>query len=109
MNEYFKKLYKIVYGNKITKDLAFLLVKDLPGGEFFSYNEALNLGRLHGMNFDDVDPAEYYLILNTIYRKHCTTATKLRHDKDFEFYTLLAYDWFYDPTAKESKTLDYFL
>lgn len=95
------KLYKMVYGNHLSKELAHKWVsqmenKDGTRGEHWSYEQTSQ----YAGNYDKND---WYAIMNMMYSDHYNTRFEVAT------YVELAKDWFADKDVEDGKTLNYYL
>lgn len=114
MKEVYTDLYTRAYGYKITKDMAEELVKQFPvtdgsgrtSGERWTYSDTKEVQS--NLNMREIDPCEFYLVMNSMYSDYYRTMNKHGID-DPEAYADLAWDWFMDADADEHKTFYYFM
>lgn len=95
------KLYKMVYGEHLNKELAHKWVskmknKDGTLGGHWTYEQTVQ----YAGNYDKYD---WYAILNMMYSDYYNPRF------DVSTYVDLAKDWFSDKDAEEGKTLNYYL
>ena len=96
------KLYKLVYGEHLSKELAHKWVsnmenKDGTKGGHWTYEQVMQ--QYPG----GIDKNDWYAILNMMYSDHYNTRF------DMQTYVDLAKDWFADKDGNEGKTLNYYL
>lgn len=96
-----RKLYKMVYGEHLSKELANKWVsemknKDGTTGEHWSYEQTIQYA-------GNIDKNEWYAILNMMYSDYYSSKF------DISTYVELAKDWFTDKDVNEGKTLNYYL
>lgn len=94
------KLYKLVYGDKLSEDLAKKWVKSMKNkdnttGEHWSYEQTSNFA-------NEFDKNEWYAVMNMMYSDYYNPKF------DTDTYIELAKDWFNDKDSSKSKTIDYF-
>lgn len=95
------KLYKMVYGHHLSKELACEWVasmknKDGTVGEHWSFEETSKIAGNHNLN-------DWYAILNMVYSDYYNSKYGL------DDYVSFANDFIGDKDGKESKVLDYYL
>lgn len=95
------KLYKMVYGDHLSKELAYKWVssmenKDGTTGEHWSYEQTSQYANKCNLN-------DWYAILNMMYSDYYNPKFSI------EEYVSLANDFIRDKDGKESKVLDYYL
>ena len=95
------KLYKLVYGEHLSKELAYKWVsrmqnKDGTHGEHWSMEQTSQYAGRHNHN-------DWYAVMNMIYSDHYNPKF------DTATYVELANDWITDPDIGEGKPLNYYL
>lgn len=95
------KLYRLVYGQHLSKELAYKWVsqmenKDGTHGEHWSMEQT----KAYAGSFDVND---WYAVLNMMYSNYYSPKF------DLPVYVELAKDWLDDPDVGEGKTLKYYL
>lgn len=97
------KLYKMAYGNNLTKELAEEIVSKMrPYGEKWSFNEATDIKEQYGLH--DIKAADFYAVINSAYNDYQDI-----FNEDIELYVKFAIDFIEDEDAKEGKVLAYFI
>lgn len=92
------EVYEHIYGNKITKECAEVIVKYMkPYGEKWKYETVQNYNKGY-------DHVEFYLVMNMFYNGYNKII-----GNDENTYAKFADAWFTDIDGKENKTFDYFM
>lgn len=92
------EVYEHIYGDKITKECAEVIVKGMkPYGEKWKYETVQNYNKGY-------DPVEFYLVMNMFYNDYNKII-----GNDENTYAKFADAWFTDIDGKENKTFDYFM
>lgn len=96
------KLYKLVYGEHLSKELAHEWVSDMENkdgskGGHWTYEQVMQ----HYPG--SIDKNDWYAILNMMYSDHYNPRF------DMQTYVDLAKDWFADKDVNKGKTLNYYL
>ena len=100
--KYSMKLYKMAYGNNITKELAEEIVSKMrPYGQKWSINETMDVQEKYGLN--DIKTADFYVVMNSAYNDYHDL-----FDENLEMYIKFSRDFIKDEDAKEGKVLLYF-
>lgn len=101
--KYSIELYKMAYGNNLTKDLAEEIVSQmLPRGEKWTFNQAAEIKEKYGI--DDIKIVDFYIVMNSAYNDY--------HDifeENVDLYVKFTVDFIKDEDAKEGKVLNYFI
>lgn len=95
------KLYKMVYGNHLSKELAYKWVskmenKDGTIGGHWTYEQTSQYAGTYDKN-------DWYAVMNMMYSDHYNSRF------DVATYVDLAKDWFTDKDVEDGKTLNYYL
>lgn len=100
---YSKELYKMAYGNNITKELAQEIVSQMrPRGEKWTFNRTSEIKEKYGL--DDIKAADFYIVMNSAYNDYYDI-----FDENIDLYVKFTVDFIKDEDAKEGKVLNYFI
>lgn len=101
--KYSMKLYKMAYGNNLTRELAEEIVSQMrPRGEKWTYNKAAELKEKYGLN--DIKTADFYAVMNSAYNDYYDI-----FDENVDLYIKFTVDFIKDEDAREGKVLAYFI
>lgn len=101
--KYSMKLYRMAYGNNLTRELAEEIVSRMrPYGEKWSFNEATEIKEQYGLN--DIKAADFYAVMNSGYNDYRDI-----FNDNTELYVKFTIDFIKDEDAKEDKVLTYFV
>jgi len=101
--KYSMKLYKMAYGNNLTKELAEEIVSQMrPYGQKWSFNQATDVKERYGLN--DIKSADFYAVMNSAYNDYHDI-----FDENVDMYVKFAVDFIKDEDAREGKVLTYFV
>ena len=115
IKQYLLDFYISHNGEKITPDLAKMIVEDFavtdnsgrPNGEKWTMEECSKLGESMGVDWSKIDKVEWYIVLNNEYSDKYIMAKKHGWPEP-SIYGEFAMSWFNDVDAKENKTFKYF-
>ena len=100
--KYCMKLYKMAYGNNLTKELAEEIVSKMkPYGEKWNINETMDIQEKYGLN--DIKTSDFYIVINSAYNDYHNI-----FEENIEMYIKFSKDFIQDEDAKEGKVLTYF-
>lgn len=100
--EYEMELYKMAYGNTLTKEMAEKIVKNMkPYGEKWNMNQTMDMQEKYGLT--QIKSADFYTVINSAYNDY----SNLFGD-NIEMYVRFTDDFINDEDAKEGKVLTYF-
>ena len=100
--KYEMELYKMAYGNTLSKELAEKIVDKMkPYGEKWTMNETMDIQERYGL--DRIKSSDFYTILNSAYNDF----NNLFGD-DIDMYVRYAEDFINDEDAVEGKVFLYF-
>lgn len=116
IHEYLIDIYVEKYGKHINHELADTLVEEMAvtdgssreTGQKWTLQETKDVGSKLGVNFEEIKPCEWYLVMNMMYSDHYRTGKK-HGFIDPTFYGELALDWFHDVDGNDDKTFKYFM
>lgn len=101
--KYSMKLYKMAYGNNLTRELAQEIVSQMrPYGEKWSFNETTEIKEKYGLN--DIKASDFYTVMNSAYNDYRNI-----FDENTELYVKFAIDFIKDEDAKPDKVITYFI
>lgn len=101
--KYLMELYKMAYGNNLTKDLAEEIVSQMrPRGEKWTFNQASEIKEKYGL--DDIKAADFYIVINSAYNDYFDI-----FNENLDLYVKFTVDFIKDEDAKEGKVLNYFI
>lgn len=101
--KYSMKLYKMAYGNNLTRELAEEIVSQMrPYGQKWSFNQAAELKDRYGLN--DIKTADFYAVMNSAYNDYHDI-----FDENVDLYIKFTVDFIKDEDAREGKVLAYFV
>lgn len=111
----FVDLYVDKYGATIDKKTATEIVHSLAvtdgsqreNGEKYTYEQSLVIGDEMKVDWNQVPPSEWYLVLNRVYSGFYRTAERLKLPD--AVFPSLAFDWFYDVDGDREKTFRVFI
>ena len=100
--KYEMELYKMAYGNTLTKELAEKIVNDMkPYGKRWSLNDTMDIQEQFGL--ERFKATEFFVVMNSAFNDY----NNLFND-DVDMYTKFTEDFIDDEDAKEGKVLTYF-
>ena len=100
--KYCMKLYKMAYGNNLTKELAEEIVEKMrPYGEKWTVNQTMDVQEKYGLN--DIKTSDFYIVMNSAYNDYHDI-----FDENIDMYVKFTRDFIQDEDAKEGKVLLYF-
>lgn len=100
--KYEMELYKMAYGNTLSKELAEKIVDKMkPYGEKWTMNETMDIQERYGL--DRIKSSDFYTILNSAYNDFNNL-----FDDDIDMYVRYAEDFINDEDAVEGKVFLYF-
>lgn len=101
--EYQMELYKMAYGNRLTKDMAEYKVMHMrPFGEKWAIGPAEEMQNNYGLG--DIDPMEFYAILNLAYNDFRDV-----FGDDLDMYIRYTQAFINDEDARPGKVLRYLM
>lgn len=96
------RLYKMAFGNKLSKDMAEEIVSNMqPYGEHWDINESKRIQAQRGL--DNIREIDFFTVLNSAYNDYNDI-----FGEDLEGYVRFTIDFINDPDAKEDKVFTYF-
>jgi len=115
IKDYLLDFYIEQNGETINKDLARILVTQMAvtdgsnraNGEKWTIEQAMEVGKKLGINWDSVSKCDWYVVLNMMYSDYYSVGRK-HGFTDYNFYSELALAWFEDVDGPENKTFNYF-
>ena len=100
--KYEMELYKMAYGETLSKDMAEDIVSKMrPYGKRWNIEETENVQRQYGLN--NISPVDFYVVLNSAYNDY-----KDLFDENIDMYVRFANDFINDEDAKQGKVFKYF-
>jgi predicted transcriptional regulator len=100
--EYEMKLYKMAYGNTLSKEMAEKIVNEMrPYGEKWSLNETMDFQERYGL--ENLKSSEFYAVLNMGWNDYQDI-----FGDNIEMYLKFARDFIEDEDAKDGKVFLYF-
>jgi len=101
--EYEMKLYKMAYGNTLSKEMAEKIVNEMrPYGQKWSLNETMDFQERYGL--ENLKSTDFYTVMNSAYNDY-----KDLFGDDIEMYLKFTRDFIEDEDAKEDKVVNYFI
>ena len=107
--KYEMKLYKMAYGNTLSKRMAEEIVSNMkPYGERWTMEEARQIQEDYGI--ENVKPIDFFVVLNSKYNDNRDTVEKFTENNEqaLELYICLTKDFILDPDAIQDKVFAYF-
>ena len=106
--KYKMKLYKMIHGEVLTKELAEDIVHEMkPYGEYWNFETTTNVKNQYGIQ--DISDVDFYIVMNKSYNDNKNTAdTFIQENHRLDFYVSLTKDFILDVDAKEGKVFKYF-
>lgn len=100
--KYEMELYKMAYGNTLSKEMAEKIVNNMkPYGQKWSLNQTMDLQEKYGL--DNMKSTEFYTVMNAAYNDYNDI-----FGDDIEMYLKFTRDFIEDEDAKEDKVFIYF-
>ena len=100
--KYEMELYKMAYGNTLSKELAEKIVNKMkPYGEKWTMNETMDIQERYGL--DRIKSSDFYIVLNSAYNDF----NNLFGD-DIDMYVRYAEDFINDEDAVDGKVFLYY-
>lgn len=100
--QYEIELYKMAYGNNLSKEMAEKIVRDMrPYGTKWTLNETMDMQERYGLN--KIKSTDFYVVMNSAYNDY----NNLFGDNT-EMYIKFTEDFINDEDAKDGKVLLYF-
>jgi hypothetical protein len=107
-NKYKMCLYKMLYGETLTKEMAEEIVHNMkPYGEHWNFETTSNVKAQYGIQ--DISDVDFYITMNSRYNDNKDTVDKfIQENHKLDVYVSLAKDFILDPDGKENKVFKYF-
>lgn len=100
--KYEMELYKMAYGNTLSKELAEKIVDKMkPYGEKWTMNETMDIQERYGL--DRIKSSSFYVVLNSAYNDFNNL-----FGEDLDMYVRYAEDFINDEDAVEDKVFIYY-
>lgn len=100
--KYQMKLYKMAYGNVLSRDMAEEIVSKMkPYGMKWNIEETANLQRQYGIN--DINPIDFFVVINSAFNDYNDI-----FNENIELYVRFTNDFIKDEDAKKDKVFTYF-
>ena len=100
--KYEMELYKMAYGNTLSKELAEKIVNKMkPYGEKWTMNETMDIQERYGL--DRIKSSSFYVVLNSAYNDFNNL-----FGEDLDMYVRYAEDFINDEDAVEDKVFIYY-
>lgn len=101
--KYEMELYKMAYGNNLTREMAEKIVSNMrPYGQRWSLEESNEIQRQYGI--DGINLIDFYTVLNSSFNDYRDI-----FNDNIEMYVKFTVDFINDEDAKEDKVFLYFL
>ena len=95
-------LYKMAYGNRLTKDMAEEITSKMkPYGENFSLEQSREIQDKYGIN--NINDIDFYVVLNSAFNDY-----RDLFGDNIEMYAMYTKDFIEDEDAKPNKVFHYF-
>lgn len=107
--KYKKKLYEMLYGKVLTREMAEEIVHDMkPYGEYWNFETTTNVKNQYGIQ--DISDVDFYIVMNSRYNDNKQTVdTYIQENHKLDMYVSLSKDFVLDPDAKPDKVFTYFM
>ena len=100
--KYEMELYKMAYGNTLSKELAEKIVNKMkPYGEKWTMNETMDIQERYGL--DRIKSSSFYVVINSAYNDFNNL-----FGEDLDMYVRYAEDFINDEDAVEDKVFIYY-
>lgn len=102
-------LYKMAYGNVLTKEMAEEIVSKMkPFGKKWSLEETKRVQEQFGL--DNIRPVDFFIVLNSKFNDDRDTVEKFTHnpEEELDMYVSLTRDFIMDEDAKPDKIFLYY-
>lgn len=100
--KYQMKLYKMAYGNVLSRDMAEEIVSKMkPYGMKWNIEETANVQRQYGIN--DINPIDFFVVINSAFNDYNDI-----FNENIELYVRFTNDFIKDEDAKKDKVFTYF-